>query len=57
MPYQEGIHLDDGRDISEVSPLIQSISGEFARSIVFVPAEVRQQCEEYVEEQIAGISQ
>ena len=57
LPYQEGIHLDDGRDISEASPLIQSISGEFARSIVFVPAEVRQQCEEYVEEQIAGISQ
>ena len=57
LPYQEGISLDDGRDISEVSPLIRSISGEFSRSMVFVPAEVRQQCEEYVEGQISSISQ
>ncbi len=57
LPYQEGINLEDGRDISEASALIRSISGEFPRSMVFVPAEVRQQCEEYVEQQIDGNSQ
>ena len=48
LPYQEGIHLEDGRDIMEASPLIESISVEFSRSMVFVPLEVREQCEELV---------
>ena len=48
LPYQEGIHLEDGRDIMEASPLIESISVEFSRSMVFVPLEIRESCEELV---------
>jgi len=48
LPYQEGIHLDDGRDIMEASALIESISTEFARSMIFVPLEIRDQCEKLV---------
>jgi hypothetical protein len=48
LPYTEGILLEDGRDITEVSPLIQSISVTYAKSMVFVPAELRSECEELV---------
>jgi HD superfamily phosphohydrolase len=46
LPYEAGIHLDDGRDIMEASKMIESISGEFSRSMVFVPRSVRDECEE-----------
>jgi HD superfamily phosphohydrolase len=48
LPYREGIRLEDGRDISEVSPMIQSISTQFSRCMVFVPEDIREQCEDFV---------
>ena len=52
LPYREGIMLEDGRDIAEVSPMIQSISREITRSMLFVPEEVREECEDFVREKM-----
>jgi hypothetical protein len=44
-PYVEGIRLEDGRDMSEVSELVRSLTQPAERVLIFVPAEVRDECE------------
>lgn len=56
MPYKGGIMLEDGRDVSEVSPMIASMSKPFTSSMLFVPAEVREECEEFVKAHLEGCS-
>ncbi len=48
MPYKGGVRLEDGRDVSEVSPMIASMSEPFTSSMLFVPADVREECERYI---------
>ncbi len=50
LPYQGGIFLNDGSEVTEVSPLIESISVEYSRSMLFVPRAVRERCEEIAAE-------
>ena len=44
-PYVEGIRLEDGRDMSEVSELVRSLTQPTERVLIFVPAGVRDECE------------
>jgi hypothetical protein len=44
-PYVEGIRLEDGRDMSEVSELVRSLTQPTERLLIFVPEEVRDECE------------
>jgi HD superfamily phosphohydrolase len=44
-PYVEGIRLEDGRDMSEVSELVRSLTQPTERVLIFVPASVRDECE------------
>mgnify|MGYP001287251045 FL=1 len=52
MPYEQGIMLEDGRDVSEHSAMIRSLSLPNERSMVFVPEDVRDQAEALVREWI-----
>lgn len=45
MPYEEGISLQDGRDVSEVSELVRSLTQPSERVMIFVPESVRDRCE------------
>lgn len=45
MPYEEGIYLQEGKDVSEVSGLISSLTIPNERVMIFVPAKVRDECE------------
>jgi HD superfamily phosphohydrolase len=45
LPYQEGIMLQDGRDVSEASPLVRSLTELDERVQVFVPEAIRDQAE------------
>ncbi|MDP6870305.1 MAG: HD domain-containing protein [Candidatus Poseidoniaceae archaeon] len=44
-PYSQGIKLEDGRDVVEHSPLIQSLVQESDHSLIFIPEDVRDKCE------------
>ena len=44
-PYVEGIRLEDGRDMSEVSELVRSLTQPNERVLIFVPEDVRDNCE------------
>ena len=44
-PYSQGIILEDGRDVVEHSPLIQSLVQESDQSLIFIPEDVRDKCE------------
>jgi len=48
MPYEQGIILEDGRDAAEHSPLIRSLTQSEERILVFVPEDVRNECEAMV---------
>ena len=52
MPYEQGIMLEDGRDASEHSAMIRSLSLPNERAMVFVPEEVRDEAELAVREWI-----
>jgi HD superfamily phosphohydrolase len=52
LPYVEGIVLEDGRDASEHSALIRSLSQPDERSMVFVPESIRDEMELKVREWI-----
>ncbi len=44
-PYVEGIRLEDGRDMAEVSELVRSLTQPSERVLLFVPVSVRDECE------------
>ena len=52
MPYEQGIMLEDGRDASEHSAMIRSLSLPNERAMVFVPEAVRDEAELAVREWI-----
>ena len=52
MPYEQGINLEDGRDVSEHSAMIRSLSLPNERAMVFVPEEIRDAAEAVVREWI-----
>ncbi len=52
MPYEQGIILEDGRDVSEHSAMIRSLSLPNERAMVFVPEAVRDEAELAVREWI-----
>lgn len=45
MPYDEGIYLQEGKDVSEVSELIRSLTIPTELVMVFVPESIRDECE------------
>ena len=48
-PYSEGIRLEDGRDIADVSPLVASIAAPLNDIMLFVPEECRDAAEEAIQ--------
>jgi hypothetical protein len=52
MPYEQGIKLEDGRDVSEHSAMIRSLSLPNERAMVFVPEDIRDAAESLVREWI-----
>ncbi len=48
-PYSEGIRLEDGRDIADVSPLVASIAAPQNDIMLFVPEECRAAAEEAIQ--------
>ncbi len=48
-PYSEGIRLEDGRDIADVSPLVASIAAPQNDIMLFVPEECRDAAEEAIQ--------
>ena len=52
MPYEQGIKLEDGRDVSEHSAMIRSLALPNERAMVFVPEEIRDATEAVVREWI-----
>ena len=51
-PYSQGIMLEDGRDVVEHSPLIQSLVQSTEQALIFIPEDVRDRCEEVAREVI-----
>ena len=45
-PYSQGIMLEDGRDVVEHSPLIQSLVQTSEQALIFIPEVVRDECEQ-----------
>ncbi len=45
LPYSEGILLQDGRDVSQASPLVRSLVEPDRKVIVFVPESIRDEAE------------
>ena len=52
MPYAQGIKLEDGRDVVEHSPLIQSLVQQSVHALIFIPEDVRDHCEQVAREVI-----
>ena len=52
MPYSQGIKLEDGRDVVEHSPLIQSLVQTSEQALIFIPEGVRDECEQVAREVI-----
>tara|TARA_B100000683_G_scaffold114373_1_gene112489 strand:- start:2666 stop:3955 length:1290 start_codon:yes stop_codon:yes gene_type:complete len=52
MPYSQGIVLEDGRDVVEHSPLIRSLTLSSEQALIFIPEEVRDECERVAREVI-----
>ena len=52
MPYSQGILLEDGRDVVEHSPLIRSLTLSSEQALIFIPEEVRDECERVAREVI-----
>ena len=53
-PYSGGIRVEDGRDISEVSPMVASITAPLNDIMVFVPEDCREAAEAAMEEAMVG---
>ena len=51
MPYSQGIKLEDGRDVVEHSPLIQSLVQTSEQALIFIPEGVRDECEPFPSEE------
>ena len=51
-PYSQGIILEDGRDVVEHSPLIQSLVLSSELALIFIPEDVRDECEHVAREVI-----
>ena len=52
LPYQGGIVLEDGRDVSEHSALIRSLVRPHEQCLIFVPEAIRDEMEQNVREWI-----
>ena len=52
MPYSQGIVLEDGTDVVEHSPLIRSLTLSSEQALIFIPEEVRDECERVARELI-----
>ncbi|MDP6865516.1 MAG: HD domain-containing protein [Candidatus Poseidoniaceae archaeon] len=52
MPYSQGIVLEDGRDVVEHSPLLQSLALSSEQALIFIPEVVRDECERVAREVI-----
>jgi hypothetical protein len=53
-PYSGGIRLEDGRDITDVSPLVASITAPVNDIMLFVPADCREAAENAIQTAMAG---
>ena len=53
-PYTDGIHIEGGRDIIEVSTLVGSITAPLNHILLFVPKECREPAEEAIRQAMAG---
>jgi len=53
-PYTDGIHIEGGRDIIEVSALVASITAPLNHILVFVPEDCREGAEEAIRQAMAG---
>ena len=53
-PYTDGIRIEDGRDISEVSAIVASITAPLNDILLFVPEDCREAAENAINEAMAG---
>ena len=53
-PYTDGIHIEGGRDIIEVSPLVSSITAPLNHILLFVPEDCREAVEKAINQAMAG---
>ena len=53
-PYTDGIHIEGGRDIIEVSTLVGSITAPLNHILLFVPKECREPAEDAIRQAMAG---
>jgi HD superfamily phosphohydrolase len=53
-PYTGGIRLEDGRDISEVSPMVASITAPLNDIMLFVPEDCREAAENAIQSAMSG---
>jgi hypothetical protein len=53
-PYTDGIHIEGGRDIIEVSPLVSSITAPLNHILLFVPQDCREAAENAINQAMAG---
>ena len=53
-PYTDGIHIEGGRDIIEVSTLVASITAPLNHILLFVPKECREHAEDAIRQAMAG---
>ena len=53
-PYRGGIRVEDGRDISEVSPMVASITAPLNDIMLFVPEDCREAAERAINAAMAG---
>jgi len=53
-PYSGGIQLEDGADIADVSPLVNSITAPLNEIMLFVPADCREAAEDAIHRAMRG---
>ena len=53
-PYTDGIHIEGGRDIIDVSTLVASITAPLNHILLFVPKECREHAEDAIRQAMAG---
>ena len=53
-PYTDGIHIEGGRDIIEVSTLVASITAPLNHILLFVPEDCRIAAEDAIRQAMAG---
>jgi HD superfamily phosphohydrolase len=52
LPYEQGILLEDGRDVAEHSPIVRALTLAADRALIFVPADVRDAAEALVRDRV-----